>query len=282
MKKTFKVFGIITLVVVIIFSMTACDGGGGSRGSSTTPTPLVFNETVDGKEVEITISETTLSERSVITPKTGNFFRIDIDKKTASLGTITLTSGNITFKPSANSPCGVDEFKGILAGTTLIITEIPFDGGTISFETGIPTLTVTHFEGYNNTNTPYAFTITVGGIKGWELKADQNYDVRWSLLDIFETVRVPGDDHGADCDDDCWCYYFGGWSHGSTFLSAHLMGGNQGSFTFSGKKANFNADFFKASNIESLLPGRTRQQIWDMIVFDFKGDLPFIVSSPVI
>jgi hypothetical protein len=93
-----------------------------------------LRDTVNGREVEITISRTD-PMRAILTPISGDFFVIRLDGIIISFGRVTsvATNGNITFTPSPNSPGPQTPFTGTIdSGGALGIPNIPYEGGNIS------------------------------------------------------------------------------------------------------------------------------------------------------
>ncbi|MCL2215171.1 MAG: hypothetical protein FWC06_08195 [Treponema sp.] len=145
------------------------------------------------------------------------------------------------------------------------VTVLDFNDFVLVWEEG-PVLTVE-----KNPNTLLGFNISLNGLNGWEYTEDP-WGSQFSIMDIFVT-------NGPDA--------FGGWGADSTnfgmgtdpaVLESLGIQVTDKYFTFTGEKKPFNDNFFKATNIESLFPGKTRQEIWDMIKLE--GEFPIIIGIP--
>jgi predicted small secreted protein len=113
MKNTIKLFGIIALVAVIVFSMAACkndDDGGGGDGSPKFSQELhgVWKR---GDGITITITETTLTLSNnppytdvtyTLTKKTGNEYFAD-SGRSIIIFTPVMTNGNLEISSDYGS-----------------------------------------------------------------------------------------------------------------------------------------------------------------------------------
>jgi len=136
------------------------------------------------------------------------------------------------------------------------------DNGENDKKEPVPTLTVSNAYASNGDYSPNSIMISLSGIEGWELN-----DLCRDIFNIFVDI---GNRRGD----------WGGFQRNSArnAFSLHYGAPNQGTYTVTGEKASFDDDFFNASNIESLLHGKTRQEIWEMI--ELKGNFPVTAVSP--
>jgi len=131
MKKTIKLLGIIALVAVIGFSMTACDNGGDGGGGTETLTYKGKGET-SGDTYTLTVKKTAAR---AFTPIKGDEFELT-DGTDKSKGTVDSFTGgsNFTLKPSN---AGAPTFGATISGNDLTGLS-----GTITLTDGTP-VTVT-------------------------------------------------------------------------------------------------------------------------------------------
>jgi len=144
MKSKVKFFGIIVMVAVIGFSMSACnnpvnvgdDGyhdwaGGGSGGGGVSSAPsTVFQAPTASGNVAIEIFEENPSRAAV----SGNFFVIRLNGTVISRGTIAVSGTVWTFQPTYGV---IENFRGSFVGGILTVPRIPSRHGSITdFTTG--------------------------------------------------------------------------------------------------------------------------------------------------
>jgi len=129
MKKKL-LFGLPAMVLALGFVFFGCSN---PTSNEKVDDPLVKRETINGKSVKITISRTDLSKAAVLTPRAGDFYKIEVDNVLASKGTITSAdNGNLTFTPSTDSPGPKTPFTGTFNNGSLKIPSIPYAGGTLT------------------------------------------------------------------------------------------------------------------------------------------------------
>jgi hypothetical protein len=130
MKNTIKFLGIIALVAIIGFSMTACSNGStggrvGGGGNTATDSSITYTgKSTDGStSYSLKITENT--GRAVYTPKKGDSYELTVSGKKSTGSVETFSGGVFTLKPSNNSGT---TFKASISGSDL--TDI---SGTITW-----------------------------------------------------------------------------------------------------------------------------------------------------
>jgi hypothetical protein len=104
MRKNLKFLGIITLVVVIVFSITACDDGGGDSGSVADGTAHYDESLVISGEQVYTVTYNESNGANIYTALNDTFdVTLAPDYYSgSSIGTGTVTAGKLTF--TVNEP----------------------------------------------------------------------------------------------------------------------------------------------------------------------------------
>jgi hypothetical protein len=121
MKNTFKVLGIIGLMLVIGFSFAAC--GGGDDGGGSNPQTASYTGTSGGQSYSLKITEKTAK----YTAQSGDSYELTVGSK-KSTGTVVSSAGGIlTLKPSNSS----ETFTANVSGNTLTALN-----GTITYTDG--------------------------------------------------------------------------------------------------------------------------------------------------
>ena len=129
--KKFVVLGLLAAVLTFGFILAGCDSG--SSSNSTSDGLMIFRDTVNGKEVEITISHEEF-KAAIWTPKNGDYYIIRLDSVLISSGQIqtVYSDGTIIFMPSQDSPGPKGPITGTLVqGGKLNIPSLPYEGGIV-------------------------------------------------------------------------------------------------------------------------------------------------------
>jgi len=132
MKNLYKMIGIIALVAVIGFSMTACGGGGGGgkpASPPSDPSDFVTYTGVDSDDNMFVLKIESGAARAAYTPKVDDKYTLLFTGK-VSTGTVkSFTGGVLTLAPSK---AGAVTFTATVSETEGITTM----GGTIAFDDG--------------------------------------------------------------------------------------------------------------------------------------------------
>ena len=158
--KKLQIFGLLGLVMVLAFAMTACNNDDDDDSSSppaVTMDSLVGYGMLNGQVVQVVISETA---RVVLTPATGQYYVIKFlsSGEIISIGKIEYAAPLITFIPDS----GGDSFTGTYSLGGYLFIGVPYSGSVTNVlfdynpSVGTPT---------PGANTTAVKTITITGLK---------------------------------------------------------------------------------------------------------------------
>jgi hypothetical protein len=163
MKNAFRLIGVIAIIAVITFSMTACPS---LEDDDPTPETVTYSGRADGKTYTLTITENT----GRYLAKNGDSYVLTVGTKTSS-GTVTVNVNTLTLKPSRPgaaaftvtvSSSGITAMSGTITfddGTAEpapdSITPVPQSGSPAPKFTGVQVYTLDNgtFTAYNGTGT---------------------------------------------------------------------------------------------------------------------------------
>jgi hypothetical protein len=196
---------------------------------------------------------------------TGNNFTYNVDGYIKYSGTFSTSGTTITF---VESELGTASGGFVLSGETFTLSAHEWDStvnGVYSKSSnndpasnGPPTLTISEVSGEK------AFRITLSGDQRWVLSPSTDAKEIWT---IFAQELIKSDSGNE------WGYQHScTWeSDTSAKFSVTLTGATTGATYSATKTATSDKNqqyFFSASNLEELYPGKTRQELWDMVVLE--------------
>ena len=128
--KKLKFIGLTTIIIALVLGITFTACSGGSDDSGISADDFVTTGTIDGREVEVIIS----NSAKAVTPVTGQYYVIRfVDTKVVvSRGTIIYNNPHITFIPDDGSA----SFYGYFTGGALSISDVPFEEETYNIGGG--------------------------------------------------------------------------------------------------------------------------------------------------